>query len=193
MYHVTHVAYCRSPVICHLSLMPKATATDLPPANSPTMHSRMVGKDQKNQNKNLNKRERKKTCKSKMSRGRPNLRLRSLTRSLQSTGKRCLQTWTDRQTDRSRISQLIDWISLGADSLKIYIGCLKRYRLQHQRSRLVVCYLQNCVGRDEPVVSLGTNSEFIEYIAAVRGRITNCRKDNRINTFTLYSFSIFPM
>ena len=118
MYPVTHVAFCRSPVICHLSLMPKATATDPPPANSPTMHSRMVGKDQKNQNKNLNKREREKKCKSKMSRGRPNLRLRSLTRSLQSTGKRCLQTWTDRQTGRSRISQLIDWISLGANSVK---------------------------------------------------------------------------
>ena len=62
MYHVTHVACRRSPVICHLSLMPKATATDPPPANSPTMHSRMVGKDQKNQNKNLNKRERKKNA-----------------------------------------------------------------------------------------------------------------------------------
>ena len=59
-------------------------------------------------------------------------------------------------------------------------------------SSLVVYYLQLCVGRDEPVVSLGTNSEFIEYIAAVRGQITNCRKDNGINTFTLYSFSIFP-
>ena len=119
------------------------------------------------------------------------LAIQSLTRSLQSIGKRCLQTWTDRQTDRSRILQLIDWISLGADSLKIYISCLKPYRLQHQRSRLVVYYLQHCVGRDEPVVSLGTNSEFIEYIAAVQGRITNCRKDNGINTFTLYSFSIY--
>ena len=43
-----------------------------------------------------------------------------MTRSLQSTGKRCLQTWTDRQTERSWISQLIDWISLGADSVKKY-------------------------------------------------------------------------
>ena len=54
MYHLTHVACHRSPVICHLSLMPKATATDPPFTNSPTMHSRMVGKDDKNKNKNLN-------------------------------------------------------------------------------------------------------------------------------------------
>ena len=150
-----------------------------------------MAKTKKSKQKPKQKRE-KKTCKSKMSSGRPNLRLCSLTRSFQSTGKRCLQTWTDRQTDRSQISQLIDQISLRAGSLKIYITCLKRYRLQQQRCRLVVYYLQHCVGRDEPVVSLGTNSEFIEYIAAVRGRITNCRKDNGINTFTLYRFSIVP-
>ena len=42
MYHVTHVACCRSPVICHLSLMPKATDTDPPPANSPNMNSRIT-------------------------------------------------------------------------------------------------------------------------------------------------------
>ena len=51
MYHVTHVACRRSPVICHLSLMPKATATDPQPANSPTMYGRMVGKGQKNREK----------------------------------------------------------------------------------------------------------------------------------------------
>ena len=67
MYHGIPVACRRSPVICHLSLMPKATATDPPPANSPTMHSRMVGKDQKNQNKTQSKqkREEKKHAKSK--------------------------------------------------------------------------------------------------------------------------------
>ena len=32
-------------VTCHMSLMQTATAMDPPPANSLTMHSRMVGKD----------------------------------------------------------------------------------------------------------------------------------------------------
>ena len=35
-----------SPVSCHLSLTPTVTATDPPPANSPTMHSSLVCKDQ---------------------------------------------------------------------------------------------------------------------------------------------------
>ena len=34
---------------------------------------------------------------------------------------------------------------------------------------LLSIYLQHCVGRDEPVVSLGTNTELIEYKAAMRG------------------------
>ena len=40
MCHVSHVTY-------HTSLTPIATATDPPPANSPTMHSRLVGQDPK--------------------------------------------------------------------------------------------------------------------------------------------------
>ena len=60
MYKVTHVVCRRSPVTCHLSLMPKATATDPPPANSPAMHRRMVGKDQKMFNKNINKKDKEK-------------------------------------------------------------------------------------------------------------------------------------
>ena len=39
---------CRlSPVTCHMSLMPTATAKDPPPVNSPTMHSRMVLEEKK--------------------------------------------------------------------------------------------------------------------------------------------------
>ena len=35
------------PVTCHLSLTPLAIATDPSPAYSPTMHNRLVNKDQK--------------------------------------------------------------------------------------------------------------------------------------------------
>ena len=49
--HLSRVICHQSPVTCHLSLTPTAAATDPPPANSPTMHSRPVGKDHKNPNK----------------------------------------------------------------------------------------------------------------------------------------------
>ena len=39
--------YCVSPVTCQVSLTSTATATDLPPANSPTMHCRVFCKDPK--------------------------------------------------------------------------------------------------------------------------------------------------
>ena len=42
---VLHVTWHMPPVACHLSIMPPATATD--PANSPTMHRRLVCKDPK--------------------------------------------------------------------------------------------------------------------------------------------------
>ena len=41
------VTCCVSPVTCHLSLMRTSTATDPPPANSPTMHSTLFAKTQK--------------------------------------------------------------------------------------------------------------------------------------------------
>ena len=34
-----------SPVTCHMSPTPRATATDPPPANFPTLHSRLVHQD----------------------------------------------------------------------------------------------------------------------------------------------------
>ena len=45
--HVSCVMLLVSHVTCHLSLTPTATATDPPPANSPIMHSRLVGKEPK--------------------------------------------------------------------------------------------------------------------------------------------------
>ena len=36
-----------SPVTCHLLIMPTATASDLPPARFPIMHSKAVSKDPK--------------------------------------------------------------------------------------------------------------------------------------------------
>ena len=49
--HVTcqmsHVKCCMPHVTCHMSLTPTAIATDPPPANSPTLHSRMVCKDKR--------------------------------------------------------------------------------------------------------------------------------------------------
>ena len=41
----------------------------------------------------------------------------------------------------------------------------------------------NLVGQDEPVVSLGTYSEFTEYMAAVRGQIWPCPMNIRTYTF----------
>ena len=45
--HVSCVTCQVSSVTCHLSLTPTATATDPPPVNSATMHSRLVHKDPK--------------------------------------------------------------------------------------------------------------------------------------------------
>ena len=60
--------------------MTTATATDPPPA-------RMIHKDQKS-----------KKIQTQKKFAMPKLAIRSLTRSLQSTGKRGIQTWTERQT-----------------------------------------------------------------------------------------------
>ena len=54
MCHVSHFPVHLLHVNCHLSLTPTATATDPPPANSPTMHSWLVFKDPKYQQKNQN-------------------------------------------------------------------------------------------------------------------------------------------
>ena len=47
--HWSYVTCHVSRDTCHLSLTPAATATDPTPANSPTMHSRLVRKDLKTQ------------------------------------------------------------------------------------------------------------------------------------------------
>ena len=43
--HLSHVTCHLSHFTCHLSPTPTATATDHPPSNSPTMHSRLVHQD----------------------------------------------------------------------------------------------------------------------------------------------------
>ena len=48
-YHVPHGMSQVSPIKCHLSLMPTATATDPPPPKSPTMHSMLVCQDRTQQ------------------------------------------------------------------------------------------------------------------------------------------------
>ena len=45
MCHPSRVTFHISPVTCYLSPTPTATITDPPPANSPTMHSRLVNQD----------------------------------------------------------------------------------------------------------------------------------------------------
>ena len=58
---VSYVMYHLSPVTCHLSLTTKTKAIDPPPANSPTMHSRLVCKEKKERkNKTLWKEKEKK-------------------------------------------------------------------------------------------------------------------------------------
>ena len=85
MCHVSCVTCRVSPVTCHLSLLLTATATDPPPANSSIMHSRLVHKDPKTQNKSKCN---KNNNNPKMSRGMPILAIHSSSRSLQSTRKR---------------------------------------------------------------------------------------------------------
>ena len=46
-WHVSCVACHLSPVTCQMSLTPTATTMDPIPANSPSLHSRMVDKDPK--------------------------------------------------------------------------------------------------------------------------------------------------
>ena len=74
---------CVSPVTYQLSLMPTATVTDPPLANSPTMHIRLVHKEPKP------------SFKKPFSFGI--LAIHSLTRSFQSTGNRGFKEGTDRQ------------------------------------------------------------------------------------------------
>ena len=84
MCHMFRATCCMSPVTYNLSLMPTATATFHPPANSPTMHSRLVCKDQK---KTKNAKNQLSLLKIKLSSRYPILAIVSLTRGLQSTRK----------------------------------------------------------------------------------------------------------
>ena len=94
MCRVSRVMCHVSRVTCHLSLTPTATATDPFPANSPIMHSRLVRKKTQKFQKQKNI----KTAKAQKSRGMPILAIHSLTRNLQSTGKRGFHDGTHTHT-----------------------------------------------------------------------------------------------
>ena len=108
MCHGSCVIYCVLPVTFHLSIMP--TATDLPTANSPILRSRLVCKDSKTRFLFLQTLKYLQNIKNSNVRKLPILAICSLTRILQSTGKRVFRDCTHRLTDNSRISRLIDWI-----------------------------------------------------------------------------------
>ena len=104
LHHLKPITCHRSPVTCRLSLLPTATAIDLPLLTPPLCTER---KDPPK----LKISKRKKSLRQripKMYRGIPILVICSLTRSLQSTGKLGLQAWTVyRQTDIATYSGLI--------------------------------------------------------------------------------------
>ena len=106
-----------SPVTCHLSLTPTATATEHFAANSPIMHCRLICKEHK---KKLTQKTLKKNRQTKT------LTIPSLTRSLQSTRKQFFNDGTDkhRHIDDSWTMQVRDWIGATGNSLKIYIDFL---------------------------------------------------------------------
>ena len=81
-WHMSPVIFHVSPVTCHLSLMPTATATDFPPATPPLCTIGWFAKTPKKLFKLKKNHQIFKTT--KMSRGVPQLTLRSLPRSLQS-------------------------------------------------------------------------------------------------------------
>ena len=110
--HVSHVTCHMIHVACHLSLTPTTTATDPPPANSPTIHSRRVCKDTKTQKnvKTHNNKKHRNGDNQKTSRVMPILAIGSLTRSLQPIGKLAFQfeEGTDIVTSLSHTLRLID-------------------------------------------------------------------------------------
>ena len=108
MCHVSCVTCHVSLVTGHLSLMPTATATDPPPTNSPFMQSWLVGKDPK-KIKNQNSKYHWNNNNLKTSKGMQILAICSLTRCLQSTGKRVFRNGKHGHTDW-RTSRLRDWI-----------------------------------------------------------------------------------
>ena len=98
--HVSRVTCRLSPVTCHLSLTPKATSIDPPPDNSRIMHTTVgwFAKSQKPKNKlKMPKIIESTSIFKKKSRGIPIFAIRSLNRSLQSTGMQVFCDGTHRQ------------------------------------------------------------------------------------------------
>ena len=92
MFNVLRFTCRVSPVTCHFSLTPTATATDPPTANFPIMHSRLVCKEPQTHL------------------GMAILAIHSSTRSLQSTRKQVFRDGTDTRTHDSQTLQIRDWI-----------------------------------------------------------------------------------
>ena len=73
MCHMSGVMCCLTSFTCHLSLMPTATATNPPTANSPIIHSRLVCNEEKKQKKFKTQKNLQNGNNWKMSRGKPKL------------------------------------------------------------------------------------------------------------------------
>ena len=102
--HMIGVTCQVSRVVCHLSLMSTATATDPSPANSTIMQRKLFCKDQKTQKfqrpKNyLNNQKKQKQKQTYI--GMPILVIHSLTTRLQSNRKRVFRNGTDTHTHNS--------------------------------------------------------------------------------------------
>ena len=93
--YVSHVTCRVSPVTCHLSLRPTATPKDPPPANTPLCTVGWFAKTRKPEKKFKHQKNHQNCKNLKTSRGMPILAIRSLTRSLQSTGKWVFHDGTD--------------------------------------------------------------------------------------------------
>ena len=125
---MTHVTCCMSPLpfTFHLSLTPPANC-------SLCMHSSWVCKDPKTQKKCQSAKHHQKNKHLRISRGMPILAIRSLTRSLQYTGKRVFCYGTDRlTTDGHRDIETES--AQGVDSVKIHFLEYTRDIFQRKQS-----------------------------------------------------------
>ena len=90
--HLSPVTCYLLPVTCHMSPMPTATAKYPPPANSPTMYSRLVHQDRTKTPKKNQPPQKNSNCpKIKPSSSKPILAIHSWPSGLQSTGKHGFQ------------------------------------------------------------------------------------------------------
>ena len=110
MYRVSPATYHLSPVTCHLSIMQKATAT-YPPAQLAGLHRPPPNKETKKSINHQNGEKERKVL------GMPIITIRSLTRSLQSPGKRGFQEGTDFHVMDIALSN-----NIGSKNLQLQLG-----------------------------------------------------------------------